>query len=612
LPGFRSEDVFDQIFDFEGLPSSSTDLAILHFFSVNTSQDVAVRLSALNQSFPIEQLSIAAVGLEEQEADLKEFAAGLGIRYYVLEDSDDVQAKQRFGPFPIMPTTLVASRDRLLLKTIEGSGKTEASVINYVAQQFLRRGQGEDAQTAAQVASAEGEDGGVAQETIAFAMIAEGKLDDADAAFTEMDSISGRAAVALNRGDYDQAIEIAKTAPEDDGYAKTVLGQAFLKAGKLDEASKAFGEATQRAQADWQRSDALVGAGRMQQQTGDLAAAVDTYRQASSLDNWNIVALSNEGSAHRALGDLDSASAVLQRADGIGTETNRSDALVAMMLRQVVDQLEKANDLQRLEFIRGQIADLSERYEQLKAEGRAEPTDPWTSRPMVLAFLAPESSGGVFFERAGTDLALKREVEMRLNDHARITIVDRDELDMLLQELNLGSSDLADENTQLTLGHVYAAQQLGFIEFGYLGSTPRMNVRTVDTETTRIATQFSRDVAADADLDALIGDVVNELTTSLANDMTLQALLIADGAAEGTVDINLGNEHGVQAGTRFAVIQEGEPSEVGGRTVPGKPIMVGTIEVAEVLDGRSTCNIVNLNDGVELANEMRARELPAN
>ena len=181
---------------------------------------------------------------------------------------------------------------------------------------------------------------------------------------------------------------------------------------------------------------------------------------------------------------------------------------------------------------------------------------------------------------------------------------------MLLQELNLGSSDLANENTQLDLGKVYAAQQLGFIEFGYLGSTPRMNIRTVAVETTRIATQFSRDVAPDVDLDALVEDVVNELTASLAKDMTLQGLLIADGAAEGTVDINLGNAHGVQAGTRFAVIQEGPSSEVGGRTVPGKPVMVGTIEVTEVLDGRSACSIVNLNDGVELANEMRARELP--
>jgi len=495
-----------------------------------------------------------------------------------------------------------------LLKLVQGGGQSEAGLINYIAQTFLRRGQADAADKAADTAIQVGENAKTAQETKAYTLAETGKLDDAEAAFKKIDSVSGQADVELKRGNFDKAIALARQAQENDGYADTVLGKAYMRTGKLDDAEKAFGKAVEKPQADWQKSEALNGAGRISQQNGKVDQAIEAYKQAGTLDHYNIAALSNEGAAYRTTGNLTDARAVLTRAQKTAGEIHRKDALVNMMLRQVVDQMEKANNLKRLQLIQKQIADLKAQYDKLKKEGKAEPVDAWTSRPMVVAFLEPDTMSKVFFERAGTALTLKREVEMRLAEDKRVNVVDRDKLELLLQELQLGSSDLSDPDTQLRLGHVLAARQLGFIEFGNLGNTPRMNVRMVDTETTRIASQFSEDIEPNGNLDKVIGDVVDKLENGFAKSL-LQGR-IADASDKNAILINLGSIHGVKPGMRFAVIGEGKPITVGGRTIPGKPSLLGRIEVTQVLNSQlSQCKTIEAKEGATFAKDTKIREI---
>jgi len=134
----------------------------------------------------------------------------------------------------------------------------------------------------------------------------------------------------------------------------------------------------------------------------------------------------------------------------------------------------------------------------------------------------------------------------------------------------------------------------------------------IDTETTRIASQFSEDVNPNGDLNKLIDNVVKQLEKGLEKSGRLQGR-IADASDKNAVLINLGSVHGVKPGMRFAIIGKGKPITVGGRTIPGKPSMLGTLEVTDIVnDQLSQCKTVDLKDGATLAKDTKIREIAAN
>lgn len=617
LPSFKAIDVKGRTVDLETLAGSGIDLAILFFFTTETGDDIATRLDMLDKRFGREKLYIAAVGFKEDEAALKSFAEALSIDYFVLADNEAIDADAKYGPLTILPQTMIVSTDLSLLKIVRGGGVGQARVINYIAEQFLRRGQTEEAKEAAQLAAAEGEDAKAAKQTEATALMKEGKLDEAEAAFDEIGSAGGKAAVALERGEPEKAVEIAAAAA-DDPYAASVKGMALMETGKLSEAEAAFGEAIAKADAltDGQQSDAKNAYGRLKHASGAVDEAVKHYQEANTLDHFNITALSNAAAAKRDTGGaegLTEAQALIEKAQGILGDLGRSDQVVTMLGGQIARELERANDLKRKELVQTMIKDLGARYKELQAAGLDKPVDPWTSRPMVVALLEPSTASPVFFQRAGLDLALKREVEARLDENPRIEVVDRDEIDALLQELNLGSSDLANEETRLRLGQVFAARQYGYIEFlqDDPGAAPLLAIRMVDTETTRVPTRILMEVDEDADLNAVVDEVVAKLSAGIVGSETLQGLIA--GEPEGdTVNINLGALHGIQPGDRFAVFAEGEPILVGGKERPGKARHIGAVEVTEIVNEYiSSAKVVELKEGETLAPDTKIRMIAA-
>ena len=265
------------------------------------------------------------------------------------------------------------------------------------------------------------------------------------------------------------------------------------------------------------------------------------------------------------------------------------------------------NDSERRERIRKQIKDLEERYKAQKEAGTDRPVDEWTSRPLIVAFLPTQT--GVFFERAGTDVVLRREIADRLNRNARTRVVDREMLDELLQELNLGSSELADGNTQLRLGKVLAAQLLGFVEFAQAGPDTSMFVRMVDTETTGVDAQLVHQVPAVGSLEGMVTNVVQELFAKITASRPLQGLIANVAGAE--ILINLGAAHGVQVDQQFAALAGGAAVEVSGRTLHRNMRQVATLRVTQVEDELSACELVpgTKAEGVTLAKEMKIKEL---
>jgi len=616
IAAFQEEDIRNRLVDLESVHS---DLVVLFFFSPSAGEDIARRLRSLQGSFGEDKLYIAAVGLEGEEDALKHFADRFQIEYYVVPNTERVSAEERYGPFTIRPVTFIVTADRILLDKIIGGGSGARTVITNVARKFLERQQAEDAEKAADIAVQEGEDEKAAKETKAYALVSKGDHENAEIMFAEMDSAAGRAAIALDRGDVDEAIRIAREAADSEPYAATILGNALMKKGDLPEAEKAFAMAKGNTggQAEWQLSEAHLGFGRIVQEEGDIEAAMEEYRTAHRANYYNVAALSNTAAAQREQADADPEGAVenlqeaqesIERAQHILADMKRQDALVGMMANQIATELRRKNDLERIELRQKLIKDLGEKYRQMKEEGRDKPVDPWTSRPMVVAFLDRGDTPDVFFERAGTALALRREVEMRLDAMDRLDVVDRDILEAVLQELQLGSGDLASDETRLELGQLFAAAQFGELTFTRLGDEPRLNVRMISTETTRLANQFAEPVQDD--LDALVDGIVERIAAGLKGDQQLRGRVAGEPEGDELL-VGLGGLWDVKPGMRFAVILEGEPVTVGGREVPGEQEIAGEVEITEVVNEYlSRAKVISLNDGVTLEPDTKLVEIP--
>jgi len=604
VPSFKALDIRGQDVDLDTIMGNKPDLVILFFFTTSTGEEIAVKLRRLDALYK-EKLRIVAIGWKEDEPALKKFAEDLNIDYYIIKDTPELGSEKNFGPFTTLPLTFILTDKKVVLKSLVGSGRAEADVISDVAQVYFQQRKTEQAKAVADEAIAAGEDPKVAGSVKGFALAAEGKLDEAQAEFGQIDSKEGLAKVALEKGDAAKAIELANAAGPNNAYAEAVKGTALMRTGKLDEAQAAFDAAATKPAEDWQKAEAVNGAGRVAQEKGETDTAIKKYQESVALDPYNVVALSNEGAALRQKGDLKKAEEVLSKAQDI-----RDDGVVKAMLQQIQKEMKDANDVKRGELIRSQINDLKARYEALKAAGKDKPVDDWSTRPMVLAFLPSSSEQSAFFDRAGTDVVLQREIEAKVQSDGRVKLVERAVLDKLLQELNLGSSDLAKQDTQLQLGKVMSARVLGFIDFTSLGNDTLMYIRLIDTETTSIAAQIKRSVKDLSNLDGLVDGVVQEIVKKAAEDRQLQGL-IADAAADDAVIINLGKAHGAKLGQRFLVVKEGDPIEAGGKIIAHREAKVAMLEVTTVEDEYSICKVIKKEEGIQLAKEMHIKQTTA-
>jgi len=611
-PVFRAIDVRDQTVDLADELAKEPDPLVLFFFTPDHGRDLAERLREVHGKLA----KVIAVGLKADADALRAFAEDLRISYYVIENSPELNADALYGPFQVLPVTIFITSDKTILKVITGGGEGQANVITRIAETHLqkarsvadeaqRAARAEAARSAAEIAMAQHEDAGEARQIVGYAHAAEGKLDEAERAFDAIASIEGKAYVALERGDLDRAAELAASA--GSAYAQAVRGKALMRQGRLDEAAQAFNAAAEQDAADWQRAEALAGRGRLRQQAGDTDAALQDYQQAIAMDAFNADALSNAGDAYRSAGDLEAAQRIMERAAARGVQ----DDLMAMMLRQIQEDRAAGADAARSEMISRQVKDLEARYREQRAAGTDRPVDEWTSPPMVMAFLPGEMAAQAFFERAGADVVLRRELAARIGADPRVQVVDREMIDRLLDELNLGSSELADPDTQIRLGRLLAARMLGFIDFAQAGPDTTMFVRLVNTETTAIDAQAAQDVTRAADCARTVQETADALVAALNQAHPLQGLIAL--VEDGEILINLGEAHGVKPGDQFAVLKGGASVQVGGRTLQRPMTEIAALRVTAVEGDLSVCELIpeSVEGDVELAAEMKVRARPA-
>jgi tetratricopeptide (TPR) repeat protein len=444
-----------------------------------------------------------------------------------------------------------------------------------------------------------------------------GKVEDADRIFRALATTShpevvlmgreGLAELMLARGDAKAALTeandiISKSPTRSAAYL--LRGRALSSNGDSSGAQAALQQAagTQTsADFSWQKSTALVAVGNAQMRQ-DPKIAVKTYERAARENPQSVDALSNLAVALNQTGQSAKAKAALESA----RQLDPNDAMTAALLRQVQDGLAEDQDRARQAYVDNAVKDLAAQFRNPAPRPTAMGTpDDWTSPVLALSVLPfQDQMQSGLAGRIGFDSLLQQELVRELQARG-YTLVERRLLDKVLAEVKLGSSEIADQDTQIKLGRVLAARMMVSGVLGSQGDTMTASVRAIDTETTQLVMVRAEKLSGTPNPTALAATLAQAIAKTVQDKYPLKGRVVSvDG--QNTI-INLGKKHGLSTGQSFNVLVRGEAIELNGRVLGYKESRIAQLAVTEVQDLLAYARIVESTAALEKNQRIIAR-----
>lgn len=109
-----------------------------------------------------------------------------------------------------------------------------------------------------------------------------------------------------------------------------------------------------------------------------------------------------------------------------------------------------------------------------------------TDRPVAIAVWDLEDLSPVAHGQADMGEMLAGQIAARLDEAPAYQLVERQQLLKAMAELQLGSSELADPQTQLKLGRIIGARQMVFGAYQAVGGTLRIDLRRVEVSSGKV------------------------------------------------------------------------------------------------------------------------------
>jgi hypothetical protein len=157
---------------------------------------------------------------------------------------------------------------------------------------------------------------------------------------------------------------------------------------------------------------------------------------------------------------------------------------------------------------------------------------------------------GYSLEEGQERLLLAGTVDQMIRN-GRVRMVERALFDKLAEELKLGSSQLVDRNTALSLGRLLAARLILFGEVIYTEGQTQVTMRLVETETGLISASMTETFGSSDPTSAMVDRVAQGLLDKLEELYPLRGKV--SGVSEDEVRLNIGKAAGASQGERFAV-----------------------------------------------------------
>ena len=576
--------------------AGNNPVTVLFFFDADSrpSQETLMMLDKLSRQY--KTAGLAVWGITRSDAKVvAAFAGRVAPGFPLLLDTAGVSSA--YDAKLVLPVVCTLSPDLKVVDYYQGGGKSLEMMMVRLAQRQLNRRQTELAAALADQVSAKDPANVEAQSVKGYAALKKGELDKADQVFSKLErqkgkaeviAKEGRAAVLAKKGQPEKAMqlvaEVEKKAPER-GYTDMIKGDILAQQGKIDQAGEAYAAAVKKTGSEpFQKAEACNRLGRYEAGKGDLKKAIALYDRAVELDPYYLEPTSNKGVVFEKEGRWQQALTQYRKTLAL----DGGDTIAAVLARKAEEMMALQKDQQRSQRMDKLVTTLVERFHKQKKQ--AAPEDTWTSRPMIVSLVDFQEKGGLS-SRDGLSIALVAQLGELLNASGRVQVVERALIERLLDELNLGSSELADPETALQLGRVLAAKLISTGSIFYLPNSTMLSMRLIDTETTKIPKTFTVDIgSASASLDRRLNDLNRSILQTIMKTYPLRGYVVQ---AEGdTVLLNLGSDQGVVDGTRFAVLEEAAPIVYKGRTLAGKAKKIAELEIVSVEPGLCHAKII--------------------
>jgi tetratricopeptide (TPR) repeat protein len=583
-PVFSLQDLKGQTHDLSRMKKEP--MVILYFFDVDSrpSQEGLLNLNLLAKQYEEAKLTVWALTTSSPEK-VAPFAAKAGLVFPILPDR--AQVSTLYHAKVVLPTVCLVGPDLKVLDYFQGGGKTTERMLVRLAERQLQQKQTRMAKAITVQVAKKNPQNLRAKAVKGYAALKEENLKEAEEEFKELAQKGkegevlgkeGLAAVYARKGQTERAIQLAQEVEQkapQRSFVHVIKGDLLYAQDKKKEAEAEYQAAIRKETAEpYQDSLRFNQMGRFLASVGKYPQAREFYDQAVTIDPYYIEGTTNKGFTYEKEGKWDKALEAYRQSLAL----TPNDSFTAALTKRAQEMVEIQKDAERKKRIDQLVKDLAARYRsQKKTQSAAE--DSWTSPPMVLSFVDFQEKGGLA-ERDGFSTVLMAQLADHLNSSGRVRVVERVLIDRLLEELNLGSSDLANPETALKLGKVLAAKLIGTGSLYYLPQGTLLSLRLIDTETSAIPQVTTKQLGSQTALEKELFNLNREILKTVILKYPLRGYLVK--VTGDQVMINLGSKQGVVTGTKFDVLEETEPIKYKGKMLQSTPQAVAQVEVGRV------------------------------
>jgi tetratricopeptide (TPR) repeat protein len=605
---FSLKDVKGKTYDLSTM--MNTPLMIVYFFDVDKPPHVEelLVLDGLTQKYRDTDLNVWGI-TRSDKSEVMNFLKKTNIELPILFDNSNVS--DRYDAVRIRPTTCIIGPNLKILDHMTGRSRRGQKILVKLAERKLQQNKPE---TAKKISDEVLRGNPKNKKAIAVNGNSDANMNNLKKAENTAkkliaekgpSEIAGKeilAKVYMRKGKTDEALkiikEVMKKAP-NRAWPHVFKGDILYSQGKKKKAEAEYMAATKAPEGDpYYIAVAHDRTGRIDLENGKPKKALERAKTAERLSPHVIQHTTLKGQAYEKEGRLDEAWKAYHEVQEIDKDDVFAEVLAEktkyMMLHQ--KDVERRNQRDKL------IKELAEKYKQDKEESRPKSEDTWTSQPTVLTFLDLEESGHNMAVREDFSKVLVYKLIKDLNASGRVHVVNREDITDLLQELKLGSSDLADIRTRRKLGKIFSAKIMVSGDLTHLDKYTLFDLNFMDVETTK-NNIIDINIGYGSSLKKKLHQLNRQILKFIMEKYPLQAYIMkVDGAY---VNIAIGPEDGVVLGTKFNVIEEQKPTVYKGKTYYEDPKPVANIEVIELKGDlckgliRSQKRPVNIDDKVK-------------
>ena len=348
----------------------------------------------------------------------------------------------------------------------------------------------------------------------------------------------------FNEGNFSEALKTCDAIEGRNSDVRLVYlirGNIYLREGKLDPAEAAFQKALQASKGTArEQAGAFMGLGRIASLRKNPDAALKYYGQ-----SVEAAPQSSQGYLSQALvleegGQYGNALKLMEKARTLSPD----DRILAAAANETRQKAALTQDREKQDRVNKLVAEL---VEKMKTPSRAMPSDGWTSPPLTLWLMDFKVQG--YSLQEAEDRLLINGLTDKLIEGGRIRVVERAVLDKLLEELKLGTSQLTDRSTALSLGKILAARLILTGGLVYAGPQTQVSLRLIETETGQISGTVTETFGSSVPASALVDKLSETLMDKLKKLYPLRGKILKISGNE--ITLNIGQPHGVSMGQKF-------------------------------------------------------------